>query len=93
VLGAWGASWLCPRDGSAAIRSAARAFAIPSPARRSHAKSSDILRKADAIYLEEIRHCPGLYVRHLAAFAVLAPLAHRRVMGYSRSYSRLACAR
>ena len=45
----------------------------------------DILRKADAIYLEEIR-AAGLYDAIWQAFAVLLPVRTVGVMGDSRSY-------
>ena len=50
----------------------------------------DILRKADAIYLEEIRNA-GLYDAIWQAFAVLLPVRTVGVMGDSRSYD-YACA-
>jgi GMP synthase (glutamine-hydrolysing) len=50
----------------------------------------DILRKADAIYLEEIRRA-GLYDAIWQAFAVLLPVRTVGVMGDSRSYD-YACA-
>ncbi len=45
----------------------------------------DILRKADAIYLEEIRNA-GLYDEIWQAFAVLLPVKTVGVMGDSRTY-------
>ncbi|CAA6604176.1 GMP synthetase (glutamine aminotransferase) [Rhodospirillaceae bacterium LM-1] len=45
----------------------------------------DILRRADAIYLEEIRNA-GLYDAIWQAFAVLLPVRTVGVMGDSRSY-------
>jgi GMP synthase (glutamine-hydrolysing) len=50
----------------------------------------DILRKADAIFLEEIRN-DGLYNAIWQAFAVLLPVKSVGVMGDSRSYD-FACA-
>src|ERR671921_2752082 len=50
----------------------------------------DILRKADAIYLEEIRNA-GLYDAIWQAFAVLLPVKTVGVMGDARSYD-FACA-
>ncbi|MBW7849928.1 MAG: glutamine-hydrolyzing GMP synthase [Rhodospirillales bacterium] len=50
----------------------------------------DILRKADAIYLEEIRNA-GLYDAIWQAFAVLLPVRTVGVMGDARSYD-YACA-
>ena len=50
----------------------------------------DVLRKADAIYLEEIRNA-GLYDAIWQAFAVLLPVRTVGVMGDSRSYD-FACA-
>ena len=48
----------------------------------------DILRKADAIYLEEIRKA-GLYDEIWQAFAVLLPVQTVGVMGDARSYERV----
>jgi GMP synthase (glutamine-hydrolysing) len=45
----------------------------------------DMLRKADAIFLEEIRNA-GLYAAIWQAFAVLLPVKSVGVMGDSRSY-------
>ena len=45
----------------------------------------DILRKADAVFLEEIRNA-GLYGAIWQAFAVLLPVRSVGVMGDSRSY-------
>ena len=50
----------------------------------------DILRKADSIYLEEIRNA-GLYDAIWQAFAVLLPVRTVGVMGDARSYD-YACA-
>jgi GMP synthase (glutamine-hydrolysing) len=45
----------------------------------------DILRKADAVYLDEIRHA-GLYDAIWQAFAVLLPVRSVGVMGDGRTY-------
>ncbi|RDD62484.1 glutamine-hydrolyzing GMP synthase [Ferruginivarius sediminum] len=58
------------------------AIRIPGPVTRERA---DILRKADAIYLEEIRNA-GLYDAIWQAFAVLLPVKTVGVMGDARSY-------
>ena len=50
----------------------------------------DILRKADAVYLEEIRNA-GLYDAIWQAFAVLLPVRTVGVMGDGRTYDQ-ACA-
>jgi len=50
----------------------------------------NILRRADAIYIEEIRKA-GLYDQIWQAFAVLLPVRTVGVMGDSRSYD-LVCA-
>src|SRR3546814_11209648 len=50
----------------------------------------DILRKADTVYLEEIRNA-GLYDAIWQAFAVLLPVRTVGVMGDARSYD-YACA-
>ena len=54
------------------------------------AEKLDILRKADAIYLEEIR-AAGLYDTIWQAFAVLLPVRTVGVMGDARTYD-YACA-
>ena len=65
------------------------AWPSASPA-RSRARRLDILRKADAIYLEEIRNA-GLYDAIWQAFAVLLPVRTVGVMGDGRTYE-YACA-
>ena len=52
----------------------------------------DILRKADVIYLEEIRNA-GLYDAIWQAFAVLLPVKTVGVMGDSRSYDHVCALR
>ncbi len=52
----------------------------------------DILRKADAIYLEEIRRA-GLYDAIWQAFAVLLPVKTVGVMGDARSYDYVCALR
>ncbi|HXT07296.1 MAG TPA: glutamine-hydrolyzing GMP synthase [Roseiarcus sp.] len=52
----------------------------------------DILRKADAIYLEEIR-AAGLYDRIWQAFAVLLPVRTVGVMGDGRTYDQVCALR
>lgn len=52
----------------------------------------DILRKADAIYLEEIRNA-GLYDEIWQAFAVLLPVKTVGVMGDSRTYDSVCALR
>ncbi len=52
----------------------------------------DILRKADAIYLEQIRQA-GLYDAIWQAFAVLLPVRSVGVMGDSRSYEHVCALR
>ena len=63
------------------------AIRIPGAITRDRA---DILRKADAIYLEEIRNA-GLYDAIWQAFAVLLPVRTVGVMGDGRTYD-YACA-
>ena len=60
-------------------------LAIRIPGQDITAEKLDILRKADAIYLEEIRNA-GLYDAIWQAFAVLLPVRTVGVMGDSRSY-------
>ena len=52
----------------------------------------DILRKADAIYLEEIRNA-GLYDAIWQAFAVLLPVRSVGVMGDARTYDNVCALR
>src|SRR3984957_14826371 len=52
----------------------------------------DILRKADAIYLEEIR-LAGLYDAIWQAFAVLLPVRTVGVMGDARTYDHVCALR
>ncbi len=52
----------------------------------------DILRKADAIYLDEIRKA-GLYDRIWQAFAVLLPVRTVGVMGDGRTYDHVCALR
>ncbi|HUE19541.1 MAG TPA: glutamine-hydrolyzing GMP synthase [Stellaceae bacterium] len=56
------------------------------------AEKLDILRKADAIYLEEIRSA-GLYDAIWQAFAVLLPVKTVGVMGDGRSYDNVCAIR
>ena len=59
---------------------------MPSAARaRSPPEKLDILRQADAIYLDEIRKA-GLYDTIWQAFAVLLPVQTVGVMGDGRTY-------
>jgi GMP synthase (glutamine-hydrolysing) len=52
----------------------------------------DVLRKADAIFLEEIRKA-GLYDRIWQAFAVLLPVRTVGVMGDARTYDKVCALR
>ena len=52
----------------------------------------DVLRKADAIYLEEIRQA-GLYDKIWQAFAVLLPVQTVGVMGDARTYDHVCALR
>ena len=52
----------------------------------------DVLRKADAIYLEEIRQA-GLYEEIWQAFAVLLPVHTVGVMGDARTYDQVCALR
>jgi GMP synthase (glutamine-hydrolysing) len=60
-------------------------LAIRIPGQELTREKLDILRRADAIYLEEIRNA-GLYDAIWQAFAVLLPVRTVGVMGDSRSY-------
>ena len=55
-------------------------------------ESCEILRKADAIYLEEIRNA-GLYNDIWQAFAALLPVRSVGVMGDGRTYDRVCALR
>jgi len=65
-------------------------LAIRIPGQEITREKLDILRKADAVYLEEIR-AAGLYDTIWQAFVVLLPVRTVGVMGDSRSYD-YACA-
>ncbi len=65
-------------------------LAIRIPGQELTREKLDILRRADAIYLEEIRNA-GLYDAIWQAFAVLLPVRTVGVMGDARSYD-YACA-
>lgn len=52
----------------------------------------EILRKADTIYLDEIRRC-GLYDKIWQAFAVLLPVKTVGVMGDARTYDHVCALR
>jgi GMP synthase (glutamine-hydrolysing) len=55
-------------------------------------QKADILRKADAIYIEEIRNA-GLYDQIWQAFAVLLPVQTVGVMGDARTYDNVLALR
>ena len=59
---------------------------------RSPREKLDILRKADAIYLDEIRKA-GLYDEIWQAFAVLLPVRTVGVMGDGRTYDHVCALR
>ncbi|HUC63389.1 MAG TPA: glutamine-hydrolyzing GMP synthase [Alphaproteobacteria bacterium] len=65
------------------------AIRCPGPVTR---EKLEILRKADAIYLEEIRNA-GLYDAIWQAFAVLLPVRSVGVMGDARSYDYVCALR
>ena len=56
------------------------------------AEKCDVLRKADSIYLEEIRNA-GLYDDIWQAFAVLLPVSTVGVMGDARTYENVCALR
>ena len=57
-----------------------------------NAEDLEVLRQADAIYLEEIRKA-GLYDRIWQAFAVLLPVRTVGVMGDARTYDKVCALR
>ena len=65
------------------------AIRLPGPITR---EKLDILRKADAIYLEEIRNA-GLYDDIWQAFAILLPVQTVGVMGDARTYDYVCALR
>jgi GMP synthase (glutamine-hydrolysing) len=65
------------------------AIRLPGPITR---EALDVLRKADRIYLEEIRSA-GLYDKIWQAFAVLLPVRSVGVMGDGRSYDKVLALR
>jgi GMP synthase (glutamine-hydrolysing) len=65
------------------------AIRVPGPITR---EKLDILRKADAIYLDEIRKA-GLYDAIWQAFAVLLPVQSVGVMGDYRTYDNVLALR
>ena len=80
-----------PECSSAAIRFPGPASRSASPATMTQEKL-EILRKADAIYLEEIRTA-GLYDAIWQAFAVLLPVRTVGVMGDGRTYEHVCALR
>ena len=64
----------------------------PHPRRGDGREACEILRRADAIYLEEIRKA-GLYDAIWQAFAVLLPVKTVGVMGDARSYDQVCALR
>ncbi|WP_404383880.1 glutamine-hydrolyzing GMP synthase [Caenispirillum salinarum] len=67
-------------------------LAIRIPGQEITREKCDVLRKADAIYLEEIRNA-GLYDAIWQAFAVLLPVKTVGVMGDSRTYDHVLALR
>ena len=87
----WAASWACRQLLSAAILFRGRDW--PSAFRaRSRAEKLEILRKADTVYLDEIRKA-GLYDKIWQAFAVLLPVKTVGVMGDGRTYDHVCALR
>ena len=76
---------------SAAIPFPGRAWPSAFPA-RSREEKLEILRKADVIYLDEIRKA-GLYDKIWQAFAVLLPVKTVGVMGDGRTYDHVCALR
>ena len=80
----WGASWGSPKRSWGGHPFPGPGLAIRMPGAMSR-DNLDILRKADAIYLDEIRKA-GLYDEIWQAFAVLLPVRTVGVMGDARTY-------
>ena len=87
----WAASWACRPPLSAAIPFPARAWPSAFPGEITEEKL-EILRKADTIYLDEIRKA-GLYDKIWQAFAVLLPVKTVGVMGDARTYDHVCALR
>ena len=85
------ASSACRRRSSAVTPFLAPASLSAAPA-RSRREKLDILRQADAIYLDEIRKA-GLYDKIWQAFAVLLPVRTVGVMGDGRTYDHVCALR
>ena len=81
----------CRIRSSAAIPFQGRASPSAAPATITREKL-DILRKADAIFLDEIRKA-GLYDKIWQAFAVLLPVSTVGVMGDGRTYDSVCALR
>ena len=54
---------------------------------------ADLLRRADAIFIEEIARRPGWYDKTAQAFAVLLPVQSVGVMGDGRTYENVVALR
>jgi GMP synthase PP-ATPase subunit len=78
------ANWAFPGSSSAAIHSRARGLRSAAPGDITKEKL-DILRRADAVYIEVIRKA-GLYDTIWQAFAVLSRVKTVGVMGDGRTY-------
>ncbi len=81
------ANLVCPKCSSDVIRFRGRGLAIRCPGAVSKPQL-DILRQADAIYIDEIRKA-GLYDTIWQAFAVILPVKTVGVMGDGRTYEHV----
>ena len=89
AISAW--RWACRPRWCAAIRFPVRASACASWARSSKAYA-DLLRRADAIFIEELRR-EDLYDKVSQAFAVFLPVRSVGVMGDGRRYDHVIALR
>ena len=76
-------SWVCPTTCSTVTRS--RVGSGRAGAWRSEEEYCDLLRKADAVFIEELRKA-DLYNQVSQAFAVFLPVRSVGVMGDGRKY-------
>ncbi len=84
-----GSNWGCPRNGVPP--------SVPGPARCAHlgevrAEYAELLRRADAIFIDELR-AAGWYEKTAQAFAGVSPVRSVGVMGDGRTYEYVVALR